>query len=88
MEHGIKELNKLLHKFESMSTTDYLSLYDISQSKEKIEVNDNFIDSKLSFSSPKYTDIPEIFKPNSTNYLFEKQDDSILKLDSVILEAA
>jgi len=88
MEHGIKELNKLLQKFESMSTSEYLSLYEISKSKEKIEINDNFIDTTLSFSSPKYTDISEIFQPDSTNYLFEKQEDSILQLDSDILEAA
>lgn len=47
MEHGKKELNKLLYKFEKMSIKEYSNLYRKIYLKEKIKKLKYFIISIL-----------------------------------------
>lgn len=87
MKHGIEELNKLLHKFQKMSISEYLEIYNLSISRDKIEVANNSIVTDLSYSAPQYINSMDIFEGVNIEFSFDENDNRRI-IQPILLKAA
>ena len=91
MEHGIKELNKLLEKFNSMTASDYLALYDKLSSRRTVDIADGYISTKLTYTNStisKQIDFLTNQNFNISNISYEKDSGDVLTLKSEMIKAA
>jgi hypothetical protein len=88
MEHGIKELKKLLNIFKNMSVTEYLDLYNKSLSMENIKIFDSFIDTDLTYAYNQNSNNIDLFNVKYSDIIVDKNEDYIFTFKSDELKAA